>query len=211
MIHAYDEKYLNDAMRNLGEAVDYAVNACNIPIDAFFELFIATGISSQFETGTPKIVSGMSGTELVEDVIRKSGFKRVFHDPQIEYEYSSEYWCGYIIAYYQWITGKSFNEIFQKITPSEIEHLYPTLHEASEDKFVDIMNSIIDNKKTPTKLQTLRKNCNYSQRELSEKSGVNLRTLQQYEAGSKDINKAASLTLLQLSRALGCRMEDLMD
>ncbi len=211
MTHAYDEKYLNDAMRNLGEAADYAVNACNIPLNTFFELFIATGISSQFETGTPKIISGMSGTELAEDVIRKSGINRCFPDPQTEYDYSPEYWCGYIIAYYQWITKKSFNEIFQKITPAEIELFYPTLHEASDDKFVDVMNSIIDNRKTSTKLQTLRKNCNYSQRELSEKSGINLRTLQQYEVGSKDINKAAGLTLLQLSKALGCKIEDIME
>lgn len=211
MIRAYDEKYLIDAMRNLGEAADYAVNACNIPIDTFFELFIATGISSQFETGSPKIISGMSGTELAEDVIRKAGFNRHFPDPQTEYDYSPEYWCGYIIAYYQWITKKSFNEIFQIITPEEILCLYPTLHEASDDKFVDVMNSIITGKKTSTKLQTLRKNCNYSQRELSEKSGVNLRTLQQYEAGSKDINKAAGLTLLQLSKALGCGIEDIME
>ncbi len=211
MTRAYDEKYLNDAMINLGEAADYAVNACNIPINTFFELFIATGISSLFEIGTPKIISGMSGTELVEELIRRSGIDRCFPDPQTEYEYSPEYWCGYIIAYYQWVTKKSFKEIFRKITPSEILRFYPALHEAADDKFVDVMNNIISGKKTSSKLQTLRKNCNYSQRELSEKSGVNLRTLQQYEAGSKDINKAAGSTLLQLSNALGCKIEDIME
>ena len=30
MMYAYDEQYLDDAMRNLGEAVDYAANACNM-------------------------------------------------------------------------------------------------------------------------------------------------------------------------------------
>ena len=54
-----------------------------------------------------------------------------------------------------------------------------------------------------TKLQELRKNIGYSQRELAEKSGVNLRTLQQYELKAKDINKAAT-TLLALSKTLGC-------
>lgn len=40
---------------------------------------------------------------------------------------------------------------------------------------------------------------------------MNLRTLQQYEIRAKDINKAAGATLLSLSRALGCRVEDLLE
>ena len=39
MIHAYSNEYLDDAMRNLGEALDYAVNSCNMAADAFIELF----------------------------------------------------------------------------------------------------------------------------------------------------------------------------
>ena len=40
MMHAYDEQYLDDAMRNLGEAADYAVNACNMTLQKFFDLFL---------------------------------------------------------------------------------------------------------------------------------------------------------------------------
>ena len=36
MIPAYAEEYLNDAQENLGEAFDYAVNACDIDINDFF-------------------------------------------------------------------------------------------------------------------------------------------------------------------------------
>ena len=39
MIHAYDELYLNDAMRNLGEAFDYAVNQCHMEADVFMDIF----------------------------------------------------------------------------------------------------------------------------------------------------------------------------
>ena len=38
MIRAYNEMYLDDAMRNLGEAVDYAANCCNINPDTFMEM-----------------------------------------------------------------------------------------------------------------------------------------------------------------------------
>lgn len=211
MTHTYDERYLDDAMRNLGEAADYAVNACKMSLQKFFDLFVATGFAAQFGNGVPKIISGLSGTELVHEIILKSGIERELPEVQAEYNYSPEYWCGWIIAYYQWRTGRTFKDIFQNISAKEIEKLYPTLHEAAEEKFVDVVNSIIERKITTTKLQELRKNIGYSQRELAEKSGVNLRTLQQYELKAKDINKAAATTLLALSKTLGCRIEDLLE
>ncbi len=69
----------------------------------------------------------------------------------------------------------------------EIEKLYFTLHEASEEKFMDTINRAIRKKNLPTRLQAQRKICGYSQRELAEKVGVNLRTLQQYEIRAKDM------------------------
>ena len=54
MMRAYDEQYLDDAMRNLGEAADYAVNACNMTLQKFFDLFVTTGFATQFGNGVPK-------------------------------------------------------------------------------------------------------------------------------------------------------------
>ena len=211
MIRAYDSQYLDDAMKSLGEAMDYAANNCGIAMDGFLELFIGTGFAQQFGAGVPKYVSGISGTELVIEVLTKSGFEMEFPESQIDYDYSPQYWCGWILAYYQWYSGRSFKEIMQYITMQEIEKLYPTLHEASEKKFVDTVNRIIRKKNPPTRLQMQRKISGYSQRELAEKVGVNLRTLQQYEIRAKDINKAAGATLLALAKVLGCRVEDLLE
>ncbi len=211
MIHAYDNQYLDDAMKCLGEAMDYAANCCQINMDCFLELFIGTSYANQFAAGVPKYVSGLSGTELAMDVLTKSGINMFFPPAQIDYEYSPQYWCGWILAYYQWYTGRNFKEIQKHISMQEIEKLYPTLHEASEKKFVDTVNRMIRKKNPPTRLQAQRKISGYSQRELAEKVGVNLRTLQQYEIRAKDINKAAGSTLLALSKALGCRIEDLLE
>ena len=211
MIHAYDNQYLDDAMKCLGEAMDYAANSCQVNMDSFLELFIGTGYAEQFAAGVPKYVSGLSGTELVMDVLTKSGMDMDFPQAQIDYDYSPQYWCGWILAYYQWYTGRSFKEIVKHITMQEIEKLYPTLHEASEKKFVDTVNRMIRKKNPPTRLQAQRKISGYSQRELSKKVGVNLRTLQQYEIRAKDINKAAGATLLALAKVLGCRVEDLLE
>ena len=210
MIHAYAETYLNDAMSNLGEAFDYAVNACNLSPDGFMELFIASGFADKFGKGNPKVVSGMSGTELVMDVLGSSGLTVQFPEAQIDYDCSAEYWCGWILAYYQWFTAMSFKDIHAGITMQEILKLYPVMHEAAEEKFVDTVNTILQRENTQTKLQQLRKQCGYSQSELAEKSGVNLRTLQQYESGAKDINKASVQTVVALANVLGCRAEDLL-
>ena len=211
MIHAYDNQYLDDAMKCLGEAMDYAANSCQMNMDSFLELFIGTGYAEQFAAGVPKYVSGVSGTELAMDVLTKSGSSMDFPQPQIDYDYSQQYWCGWILAYYQWYTGRSFKEIQKHISMQDIEKLYPTLHEASEKKFVDTVNRIIRKKNPPTRLQAQRKISGYSQRELAEKVGVNLRTLQQYEIRAKDINQAAGVTLLALAKVLGCRVEDLLE
>lgn len=211
MIHAYDNQYLDDAMKCLGEAMDYVANSCKIQMDSFLELFIGTGYAEQFALGVPKIVSGVSGTELVINVLSKSGIDIDFPEAQIDYDYSPEYWCGWILAYYQWYTGRSFKEIRKHISMQEIEKLYSTLHEASENKFVDTVNRMIRKRNPPTRLQAQRKISGYSQRGLAEKVGVNLRTLQQYEIRAKDINKAAGATLLSLAKALGCRVEDLLE
>lgn len=211
MIPAYAEEYLNDSMKNLGEAFDYAVNACGIDIETFMGLFIASGYADLFGKGVPKVVSGLSGTELVMEVVNKAGPVYSFPKPQIEYDYSAEYWCGWILAYYQWKTGRTFKDIEVNLSVTEVLKMYPTLHEAAEDKFVDTANAIILRRNNTTRLQRQRKLCGLTQKELAEKSGVKLRTLQQYEMKAKDINKASVSTILALASVLSCRIEDLME
>ena len=211
MMYAYDEIYLNDAMRNLGEAFDYSATVLSISMDDFLDMFIISGIAEQFADGVPKFVSGLSGTELVWEVLSRVNRNVDFPSPQTEYNYSPEYWCGWILAFYQWNTKKSFKEIKKYLPMSEIYKLYPTLHEASEEKFIDVANSILERKNLPTKLQTVRKEVGLTQKELSEKSGVTLRMIQQYEQRAKDINKATASNLFAVAQVLGCKAEDLLE
>ena len=64
-MNAYQKCYLDDAMRNLGEAVEYAVLKCSLLPDRFMEMFIAGGLAEGFERGVPRYVSGMSGKNAV--------------------------------------------------------------------------------------------------------------------------------------------------
>ena len=90
MMHAYDEIYLNDAMRNLGEAFDYSATVLAIPMDDFLDMFIISGIAEQFALGVPKFVSGLSGTELVWEVLNRTKKNVDLPSPQTEYDYSPE-------------------------------------------------------------------------------------------------------------------------
>lgn len=63
-----------------------------------------------------------------------------------------------------------------------------------------------------SKLQDRRKDAGLSQSQLAAKvDGLSLRTLQHYEQGSMDINKAAASTVRRLAEVLKCNIEDLLE
>ena len=62
-----------------------------------------------------------------------------------------------------------------------------------------------------SRLKFFRELRGMSQSELAEKSGVLLRTIQAYEQGYKDINKAQVITVLRLAEALECDVYDIIN
>lgn len=60
-------------------------------------------------------------------------------------------------------------------------------------------------------LQEKRKAAGLSQGKLAARVGMSVRTLQYYEQGALDFNKAAVETVYRLAVALGCSVEDLID
>lgn len=62
-----------------------------------------------------------------------------------------------------------------------------------------------------SKLKKLRQECGYSQSKLSEASGINVRMIQQYEQGVRNINTAQVITVLKLAEALNVKIEDLLE
>lgn len=211
MSGAYEEMYLDDCMENLGEMMNYAVNACGFVHDEYWELFLASGIAGEIGTGNPAYLCGRSGTELVMEVLTKIGYEMDYPPVQIEYERSPEYWSGWILAYYQWFTKRSFEDIHENLSMSSVCDMYFVYHEMAERQFVDAVEVLTEQKRSGTRLQMLRRLRGYSQRMLAEKAGVNLRTLQQYETRAKNINKAAAGSLNALAEVLGCEMTDLLE
>lgn len=59
----YPVYYLEDAMNNLGDCFDYAVNDYGAEGSEIAELFCLSGVAREFERGNAWVVSGKSGVE----------------------------------------------------------------------------------------------------------------------------------------------------
>ena len=211
MIPAYAELYLDDAMQNMGEMLDYAINGCGLDGDQFISLYIASGLAREFESGVPATIAGRSGIELALEILERVGVNIETPEAAPLYDYSAAYWSGWILAYYQWTTSLPFHMIHRYLSIEDLLRMYPTLHEATEDRIIDAIEALVEQRTGDTNLKTRRRIAGYTQRELAARSQVSLRAIQQYEQRQKDINQAASASLQRLSRILGCRLEDLLE
>lgn len=59
-------------------------------------------------------------------------------------------------------------------------------------------------------LRTFRKKEKLTKTQLSDLTGISMRTIDDYETGKRDINGAKIKTLLKLCKALSCRLEDIL-
>lgn len=211
MIHAYDGLYVECARRVMACMLDFAVHDLGYNLNQFYDMFLKTEYGRRFGEGDPSIVAGKSGVELTYDVIFQ--YKGIWVDqkPEFVMERRPEYWVGWALAYYQWESGISFEQIQQYVDIEDILYLYPIFHEMDIRHFVEEMNRRIRLKKYATNLKQKRILVGLSQKELSEFSGVPLRTLQQYEQRQKDINKAQVGYLISLAQVLCCKITDLTE
>ena len=211
MIHAYDKIYLEKARNALGRMLDFAVYDLHYELTDFFDLFIKSGISKRFESGDFTLLVGMSGVELAYEVLEHSGFKHERIKPNYTMNRSKEYWTGWALAYYQWNTSMSFEEIVRYVPIKDVLALYSPYHEMDIRQFVDKMNELYKTAKPETNLKLWRQNAGLSQRELAEQSNIPIRTIQQYEQRQKNINKAQAEYLVNLAHVLCCRVEQLIE
>ena len=211
MTPAYDRIYLESARALLARMLEFAVHDLDYDISTFFELFITSGIASSFANGDPSTVVGKSGVELAYDVLERCGVDSVRIETRVTGERSPEYWVGWALAYYQWLTARSFRYINDLVPIAEVLGMYTPYHEMDIRQFADKMDQLVHNTKSQKNLKAIRMAAGLSQRDLSVASSVPVRTIQQYEQGQKDINKARAEYLVMLSRALKCSPEDLLE
>lgn len=62
-----------------------------------------------------------------------------------------------------------------------------------------------------SKIAHYRKNKGMTQQELADLSDVKLRSLQRYESGERDVNKAHAILIYKIANALGVEVEDILN
>ncbi len=210
-IRAYDELYLPGAQNILGHAVDFAIMTLAIEPNAFGNALAVSESAKQFSEGNPRYVAGMNGCEFARAVLDDVGAEYPEAEDEMYLDKSPEYWAGWALAYYQWNTALSFMEILRAVSLEDIIRMYPLYHEMDLSHFADQMNRLMKEAYPQTRLRERRSNCGLSQSELADQADVPLRQIQLFEQGQRDINKTSAITLLKLSKALRCKMEDLLE
>ena len=208
MTGAYAKVFLDDAMDNLGNALEYAVYVLKMPGQEFLDCFSYGSVGRAFGKGEVRYISGMSGIEMAHLVSEKAYFDIDMGDYGYRVDYSAEYWCGWILAYYQWYAGKSFSQISKKVSFESLMRLYGVLHEADITKVVEVLDEFFKDD-ARVSLTSLRLQAGLSQSELAREAGVSLRSIQMYEQGHNDLEKAQYNRLKAMAKALSCRIEDL--
>lgn len=211
MIHAYSEDYLVSAQRILGDMLDYAVNTYAFDPDSFYQMFLVSDVSSQFQNGNPTYVAGKTGCEIVKEIIHSAGIEMQELEDEMYLDKSPEYWAGWALAYYQWYTGRTFIKIYKVVSVQELLNMYDVYHEMDIQKFVDEINERWKAFYTDTNLKRIRLISGLSQRELAELSNVSLRQIQLFEQRQRDINHTRAIDVLKLAKILGCKSEELLE
>ncbi len=122
---------------------------------------------------------------------------------------TKEFWAGWILAYLQWDSTRSFDSIYEILPFEKIIKMYNPYHEMDERSFIlDVMNKYFLKE---TNLKRIRKRYGLTQKELASKAKVSFRTIQMLEQKNHDINNAKAITLYNISRVLNCKMEDLLE
>ena len=143
MARAYKKTYLNGAMRNLGVMMDCGVRKYGYPIEEFYQKFISSEVSRQFAAGNPRYLVGMSGAELADSVVEATG-GTVLKENDGTYSVGLEYWAGWVLAYYQWLSRRSFTYMLKMgLGINEVIAMYYPLHEADLSKFANAADDII--------------------------------------------------------------------
>ena len=143
MARAYKKTYLNNAMRNLAVMMDCGVRKYGYPIEEFYQKFLSCNVSRQVAAGNPRYLVGMSGAELADSVVEATG-GTVLSENDGTYTVGPEYWAGWVLAYYHWLTRRSFAYMHKKgLGIREVLAMYYPLHEADLSKFATSADGII--------------------------------------------------------------------
>ena len=209
-IKSYDESYLPYVAENVGTMFEYAV-ACGCHPIQFWRTFVVSKVAVEIEKGNPRYLVGYSAIDYVNIIINTTRSQGKIFNAKSMYNRDRYYWAGWILAQYQYISGYSYLASDKALPIIKVLDMYDVLHEADINKFFDIADSYLKQCHDITNLKRIRLARGLSQADLARIADVDIRSIQSYEQGANNINKARADKLYRISKALGCCMEDLME
>jgi len=206
---AYQKSRLNDVQSLLGDYFNIAINGFNLSPENAYKNLLVSRYSKLIEKGNTSVIQGMSGYELffnVMNIIAETPSRPYNYNDQLR---EKEYWAGWILAYLQWATARSLDSIFEVLPFDKVIRMYSPYHEMDERKFVeDVMNKYF---LVETNLRRIRRRNDLTQNELAQRAQVSIRTIQMLEQRQNDINQTKAINLFNMSKALNCSIEDLLE
>lgn len=148
-IFAYPEILVDEASNHMGQMFDIAINYLHYNPDEFMKMFIESGNANEFAKGSARIVSGMEGQDILDDVLFKLYRKVSEVDYKPSFHLSPEYWAGWILAQYQHYSCQSFKTITDCVSFSTLIKMYHPNHEAHEFKTFEYIDRKIKEKGLP--------------------------------------------------------------
>ncbi|MBQ0016976.1 MAG: hypothetical protein KBT04_08345 [Bacteroidales bacterium] len=127
-------------MRNLGAMSHFCINEYGLSPEEFSNLFANSHVAEQISMGNPRFLTGLSGKEMADMLIESTAELKVKQTNSITYQINPEYWAGWVLAYYQWYSAKSFRQMYADgQTYEKILMMYHPMHEADLAKIVEMM------------------------------------------------------------------------
>lgn len=174
-------------------------------------MFLSSSYRERLEQEDLLTIYGMSGQELAIRIIFEDSGKMMERKQASKDSLSSSYWAGEAIAYWQAATQLSFASLLERLSLTEIKSMYSPYHEMDFGAFATEANRRYKENETITPLQMARSKAKLSQSKLANRSGLSLRTLQDYEQNRKSLSNAAAKTIFLLAKALKVSPESLLD
>ena len=222
---AYNRNYLENVETNLGAMLDCGINTLEFGARDFYNMFLDSDMSDKINRGDAYSICTLGGVELAEYVVcfamnnskyihvKKAAdpaFNQHLNDAIINTN-TKEYWAGRVIAEYAWEKNMSYQELDSYISIEEIIGLYNDFKNADYLVINIKLDEMLAKVKTVAKVKARRELIGFSQSDLASRSGIPLRTLQQYEQRRKNINNAKAIYLVNLASVLRCDVRDLME
>ena len=124
----YPDFWLESQSENLGIFFDVAINQCGYSPEKITDYFIKCKMADLMSKGHPRFSAGCNGEELLDLCLDANNVNSHSIEDFEGSQTSKEYWAGYMLAIYQWESGRNFVDILKAVPLSKIIDAYTPLH-----------------------------------------------------------------------------------